>query len=301
MAGIICELCGGGTLVRQGNGMYVCKDCGTEYTLEAARQLLQGGGAPAPAQTANSDFEINAGTLVKYKGVSPIVEIPRTVKILGCECFSGLSVERVTIPDTVKEIGKNAFEDCKSLNSIEIPDGVTEIGEYAFFGCTSLTSLTIPNGVKKIEESTFIRCTRLTSVTIPNSVTKIGKSAFNGCTNLTSITIPNSVTEIGQGAFFGCTGLTSLTIPNSVTTIGRNAFAGCTGLTSISIPNNVKRIDCPIFGNCFSLDPTKIQAPTHIEWLFNGCFDRTKFCPHCAGRVKTGLFGSKCTRCGRTI
>ena len=301
MAGIICELCGGGTLVRQGNGMYVCKDCGTEYTLEAARQLLQGGGTSAPAQTANSDFEINAGTLVKYKGVSPIVEIPRTVKILGCECFKGLSVERVTIPDTVKEIGQGAFFCCTSLNSIEIPDGVTTIENSTFFGCTGLTSITIPNRVTEIGNSAFFECKSLTSVTIPNGVTEISSCTFVRCASLTSITIPNSVTEIGNSAFFDCKSLTSLTIPNSVTTIGGRAFAGCTGLTSISIPNNVKRINCSIFGNCFSLDPTKIQAPTHIEWLFNGCFDHTQFCPHCAGRVKKGLFGSKCTRCGRTI
>ena len=91
------------------------------------------------------------------------------------------------IPNSVKEIGDGAFEDCKSLTSIEISDSVTVIGERAFANCTRLTSIVIPNSVTKIDWEAFWGCESLTSIMIPGSVTEIWRYAFNGCTSLTEI------------------------------------------------------------------------------------------------------------------
>ena len=105
-----------------------------------------------------------------------------------------------------------------SLASVTIPNSVTEIGREAFYGCTSLASVTIPNSVTEIGYDTFSGCTSLASVTIPDSVTRIGDGggiffggAFSFCTSLASVTIPNSVTEIGMTAFSDCTSLASVT------------------------------------------------------------------------------------------
>ena len=92
--------------------------------------------------------------------------------------------EVVIIPDGVKEIPREAFENCTILKQITIPSSVTTIGDWAFRGCSSLTS-----------------------VTIPSSVTTIGDWAFYGCSSLTSVTIPSSVTAIGDRAFYGCSSL----------------------------------------------------------------------------------------------
>ena len=42
MNAIVCELCGSNEITRREDGMYQCDHCGTKYTLEAARQLLNG-------------------------------------------------------------------------------------------------------------------------------------------------------------------------------------------------------------------------------------------------------------------
>ena len=53
----------------------------------------------------------------------------------------------ITIPDSVKRIGDEAFKDCRGLTSITIPDSVTSIGSYAFYKCSSLMSINF-NGTR---------------------------------------------------------------------------------------------------------------------------------------------------------
>ena len=47
----------------------------------------------------------------------------------------------MTIPNSVTEIGDEAFEYCSGLTSVTIGNSVTKIGNYAFEGCSGLTSL----------------------------------------------------------------------------------------------------------------------------------------------------------------
>lgn len=47
----------------------------------------------------------------------------------------------VTIPDTIKSIGRDAFEDCSNLLSITIPDSVISIDRHAFSDCDSLKAI----------------------------------------------------------------------------------------------------------------------------------------------------------------
>lgn len=96
------------------------------------------------------------------------------------------------------------FAECINMEKIEIPNMVKNIGSNAFRDCWSLAEFTIPNSVTKIMASTFYGCTDLTNITIPNSITSIGDHAFDGCHSLTNITIPNSVISIGDYAFDDC-------------------------------------------------------------------------------------------------
>ena len=103
----------------------------------------------------------------------------------------------------VTTIGEKAFG-YSSLTSVAIPDSVTEIGVQAFYYCSRLTSVTIGDSVTTIGNCAFGWCESLTSVTIGDSVTTIGDYAFSNCDSLTSVTIPDSVTTIGNYAFYGC-------------------------------------------------------------------------------------------------
>ncbi len=150
-----------------------------------------------------------------------------------------------TIPDSVTNIGYDAFSYCTSLISVTIPDSITSICGGAFSGCTSLTSIAIPYSVtNNIGEDVFLGCTGLASITIDeknpnyksidgNLYSKDGKRLIQYAIGKSdaSFKIPDSVTTIGRVAFFGCDNLISVTIPNSVTYIGAGAFSDCTNLT----------------------------------------------------------------------
>jgi len=68
------------------------------------------------------------------------------------------------------------------VGSYTIPNSVTNIGGDAFIGCASLTSVTIPNSVTNIGVLAFIGCTNLTSVFFRGNAPSVGSSAFSGDT-----------------------------------------------------------------------------------------------------------------------
>ena len=205
----------------------------------------------------SSDFRIVYGAIY-WKSVFNIDNRSKKIcanAFCGCE-----SLQSVTIPNSVTNIGDGAFRWCNSLQSITIPNSVTSIGDYAFWLCKSLKSVTIPNSVTSIGDGAFILCESLQSVTISNSVTSIGNKAFFLCESLQSVTIPNSVKSIGNRAFCLCRSLQSITIPNSVTSIGDEAFIGCESLQSVTISNSVTSIGDGAFWNCTHLDePSQLR------------------------------------------
>ncbi len=220
---------------------------------------------------------INNGTtaeITDYAGSGGAVVIPKTIDgyPVTSICYRALenhvSITSITIPDSITNIGTQAFLYCVALTSINvdsnnpyyasvngvlynkgittliewpagkttvtIPESVTSIGDFAFSGCISITSVTIGNRVTSIGHNAFESCTSLSFVWIVGSgATRIGDNAFSDCTSLTSITIGSGVTSIGDFAFEYCTSLTSITIGSGVTSIGYFAFYYCTSLTAV--------------------------------------------------------------------
>lgn len=151
----------------------------------------------------------------------------------GCE---GLS--NITIPESVKGIGRSAFSGCRGLLSVKIPSNAICIGDGAFTNCSSLNSISVDerNGVYHsdgnclIDTNTKSLLRGCLNSEIPNdeSVKSIAQSAFSGCSGLSTVVIPDNITSIGNRAFADCSDLTKITIPDSVTNIEEYAFSGTT-------------------------------------------------------------------------
>lgn len=142
------------------------------------------------------------------------------------------TLTEVTLPNTVDEIGYQAFFNCSNLTKVIIPEGVRKIGQAAFYGCSQLTSITIPSTITNMDTA-FSGNTALSHVTLTNGISKISSSAFKGCTGLTEIKVPTSVYEICSDAFNGCTSLKSVLLEKNINIINSNAFKDCTELNDV--------------------------------------------------------------------
>lgn len=68
---------------------------------------------------------------------------------------------------------------CESLTSINIPNSVTNIGRQAFGLCESLVNINIPNSVRTIEKGAFYRCNNISSQIRSDIIQRFGKEVFN--------------------------------------------------------------------------------------------------------------------------
>ena len=247
----------------------------------------------------NGVLYISNALIDAEKNISGSYSIKKGTKVIADKAFASCTdLTRVTIPDSVVNIGNESFSGCNGLTGAIISNGVASIGYRAFYGCDSLTGIAIPSSVAAIDAGAFADCALLNSInaaaaspfyssvdgvlfnkdksqlvaypagksgisySIPNSVIDIGGDAFNGCKGLIDISIPNCVTSIGDRAFSDCSSLTSITIPNSVTSIGYSAFEDCSSLTSVNIPDSVTSIGGYAFINC---GISSINLPSKLE------------------------------------
>ena len=67
----------------------------------------------------------------------------------------GISLESITLPDTLEELYCSCFESCLSLESITLPKGLKKFPERAFLGCKSLQGIALPDGITEIPEDAF--------------------------------------------------------------------------------------------------------------------------------------------------
>ena len=200
--------------------------------------------------------------------------IPESVVEIGENAFAcNLSLESVpSIPASVKKIAEGAFWECTSLKEAFIPGSVQEIGNFVFYGCTKLESVHLSQGIEKLGHNLFTNCKNLAELFIPASVRWIIFPFIEGCTKLTSIKVDKDNRKYDSrencnailDKFYGdgkklLAACTTTVIPSSVRTIGSFAFSSC-GLTDLVIPETVTKIESLAFCYCKDLKSVTIPA-----------------------------------------
>ena len=149
------------------------------------------------------------------------VEIPaeingKPVTTIDGDCFfSCRNMKSILLPDSIIEIGVQAFAMCKGLAEIELPDSITTIGKFAFRDCTGLKKIVMPSGLKRLETGTFGFCYLPDDVEIilKDGLETIEPRIFNsdGLSLSFTLRLPKSVKMIDGGAFvFGMNIITDL-------------------------------------------------------------------------------------------
>jgi hypothetical protein len=103
-----------------------------------------------------------------------------------------------------------------------VPDSVTDIGFNAFAYCNGLATVSIGKGVKTIAYNAFYSCDGLTEILIPGNVLSLGDCALADCDSLERVIIEDGVSKIEDGAFADCDKLVDVCLPNTITSINDN-------------------------------------------------------------------------------
>lgn len=172
--------------------------------------------------------------------------IPKSVKKIGPMAFSRSGMEHLVIPESVEEIEPYAFydfviiEEWPGLKSVSIPTSVKKIGKSAFETCWQLESIEIPGSITALEPNVFSDCYNLKAITLPANLTDIKERAFDAIDSLSSIHFPDRVKHIGKAAFRYTERLQAVRLPAQIEVVDSGAFAHGQNLKTIIIPATLK-------------------------------------------------------------
>lgn len=209
-----------------GAAIYILTPNNTGYKL-----TLRGGGAGM-----SGDIDEYRSQITEVEFVDGLTEIPDGI-------FEGVDIfESLTLPSSVKRIGKNAFKGCTRLEYIDMFH-FEEIDDYAFCGCTSLSEAMFGKELKRV-----------------------GAHAFEGCASLNEVTSYSFYEEgyeliLGEYAFAECKAITSVELDMyDQVEFSAHCFENCTNLTRVSCYLNVIG-DYALAGtSIFSLDPMHLES-----------------------------------------
>ena len=224
----------------------------------------------------------------------------------------------MTFDDDITLIG-NAFHDCTTLESVTIPASVTEIGVQAFYNCTSLSSVyckaTTPPVAVYVENSIwkpfdgnalyrsiyvakesvesyredsywsrYASSIKAEGDTTESTVTQIyytttnnkpldltytlfdavfAGNVYDADLDMCVLSFEGELTDFPQAFNYEDT-LESIIIPEGVTTIAPLAFGGCSSLWRVELPQTIESIGSNAFSSCNAL--SEVHIPDLVTW-----------------------------------
>ena len=212
-----------------------------------------------------------------YINGKPVISVSNFISNSSCDRYeSKKTIESVTLPSTLKEIGENAFKGMTSLKAINIPDNVEAINDYAFYGCTSLEEIIIPANVKTLNNHAFSGCTNLESVIFNEEDGKglitTGDSTFENCTSLVSVELPDSLQMVDDCAFYNCSSLTDVVFNEGLYAICYRAFEKC-NLQNVELKDGFINLGYHAFA--LNRNLKSISLPDSVEWIDTGFLSGT--------------------------
>ncbi|MBD5464430.1 MAG: leucine-rich repeat domain-containing protein [Lachnospiraceae bacterium] len=176
----------------------------------------------------------------------------------------------------LKTIGKSAFEQCISLETVVLPACVIDVGEKAFY--VNQDAKKIATSINNVNETalTSFQWNYDPATAKSDNIRSLGAMALAGNTSLNKVVLPDYSARgenfvIGQEAFAVCISLGIIgegqdtnVLPASVSTIGDNAFKQCYGLTNVKVQPNPSGVNLGngIFEECRDL--TTVELPANI-------------------------------------
>lgn len=179
------------------------------------------------------------------------VKLPKNIKEIGDRAFGDalygcVQLDNIELPNGLLYLGSCAFSHA-SFSEVILPESLIEIGPNAFSNCHYLEKVTIPEGVEKIDDAAFWDCKFICDIHLPKSLKEFGHRVFSHCISLTNITVDKdnaffyadgSLYDKERKILIRAANVEVLTLPDSLTEIANDAFDGCNRIKSISLPSS---------------------------------------------------------------
>lgn len=205
--------------------------------------------------------DMTAKLLVCAKSSELCIEVPENIVHIDEYAFSSCTnVIKVSLPSTLRTIGKRAFAD-SSITEICLPDNVIGIGDSAFISCTALEHAKLSSKLEQVSYGAFTD-SGLKEIDIPSSVQCIQQNAFRKCRYLKSVTGCKSLEYIDSCAFKACIFLESIPSLDAAKCIENYAFCECLSLKTVEVGESIERIGSAAFRECDSLSSLVFKGKT---------------------------------------
>lgn len=227
--------------VSSGNRTYVSYD-GMLYSHDMTKILRCPIGKEGTISIAGSVREIGEHCFAGCKKIAKLI-IPNTVKIIGDYAFSGIEIDRLTIPNSVSTIGKGCLSEAVIKTELKLPARLDTLPEDTFLKA-KYPSFNFLKNLKYIGSHGMDETTTASSlpevVSLP-SVRVIGPYAF--CNATKEYHLPSSLENICKGAFSDTEdGLTIRYFSFAPIRLDRDAFEGISPNATLIVPKHCKLI-----------------------------------------------------------
>lgn len=131
------------------------------------------------------------------------IVLPSSLQVIDSRAFHSTALVSVSVPSSVVNIGKDAFNDIYALKEIKVDEANTVYSDIDGVLCSKTKTVllrypnskgktyTVPNTIKKIYDGAFSYCPELETVVFPAPVISFGNNIFASNSKLKSITILN--------------------------------------------------------------------------------------------------------------
>ena len=135
------------------------------------------------------------GSILKSLDINPLDKLERVPHWYQ---YNNQKIYGEVIPDHIKAIGSNAYDNCKELKQIDLGK-TTFIASYAFMN-SGLEKVHIPGTCMQISMAAFMNCKDLTEIIIEEGLENISSRAFKFI-GAKEIKLPSSITFLSNSIF----------------------------------------------------------------------------------------------------
>ena len=275
-------------------------DIGAKFTVDGLEYTIMSFiDAPAVKVTGYARDVGSAATvppMVRYQGIDYTVQSVGSGALAGCparsmtvgvdieaHAFQGSAVRTLRLTEGVTGIAEGAFGSCAKLSDVTFPNTLKQVGKDAFGSCTfSAGGSVLEPTAENLSGHRFVGDKSCLEVYVPPVGTTFSSGGVRyvvlsnqeemtaGVMGLEmpskTLTVPESapylgfdwsVTTICPGAFYGNPYLTEIDL-GMVKTVGSRAFANCCNLRTLTM-SHVETLGECCFSNCCSLKSLDLQ------------------------------------------